>query len=178
MLASQNYAEAGLRLLGDTAALIGRFFRRRRVAVTICVAVVAVVTAVVLLLHFEHQTVTKVTGSLLVAAAAFGVSWSGARATLGKMLAKLEQPLWQIELDTAVVEAITLLSPKISLEINKATGLTAFRNDVVEYRDGGRRCGGAVAPRSRCHLRVKKAKTVPRIGGHTSDAQPMTTMTG
>jgi hypothetical protein len=131
MLASQHYGAAGLRMLGDTAALIWRFFRMRRVAAATCAAVVAVVTAVVLLLHFDHQAATKVTGSLLVAAAAFGVSWTGARATLGKMLAKLEQPLWQIELDTAIAEAITLLSPKISLEIKKSTGLTAVGTESL-----------------------------------------------
>jgi hypothetical protein len=125
MLASQHYVEAGLRMLGNTTALISRFFHMRRIAATTCVTVAAVVTAVVLLISFEQQDVTKATGSVLVAAAAFGISWTGARATLGKMLAKLEQPLWQIELDTAVAEAITLLSPMIALEISGAAGLTA-----------------------------------------------------
>lgn len=46
------------------------------------------------------------------------------RASLGKTLAKLEQPLWQAELDTAIAEAITVI-PSNERGVIAAAGVAA-----------------------------------------------------
>lgn len=109
MLSTRHYVDAGLRLLATTGRLIGRFFDKPRVILATGLLVIPPLAAVVLLLTLDHQVATKVTGSLLAVATALGISWAGVRATLGRALARAEQPLWQAELDTAIAEAITVL---------------------------------------------------------------------
>jgi len=55
------------------------------------------------------QQATRIAGALGAGAAALGVTWKGTKATLGQAAVKLEQPLWEAELDTAIGSAITTL---------------------------------------------------------------------
>jgi len=109
MLATHNYIEAGIDLLRDTGRLIRAFFSKPAVTAATALLVGLPATAVVLLLVFDHQAASQVTGSVLALAAGLGITWTGLRSTLGKALARAEQPLWQTELDTAIAEAITVL---------------------------------------------------------------------
>lgn len=109
MLAARDYVDAGIELIGDTGGLIRGSFSKPAVTATALVLVVVPIGAVVALLAADHQAASKVTGSVLSVVAALGISWTSLRATLGKALAKAEQPLWQVELDTAIAEAITVL---------------------------------------------------------------------
>jgi hypothetical protein len=109
MLAASNYVDAGIELLRQTGGLIRRFFFRPAVATATFLLIAVPLGAVVLLLVYDRQAASKVTGSVLAVATALGISWSALRSTLGKALARAEQPLWQAELDTAIAEAITVL---------------------------------------------------------------------
>ena len=109
MLGPRNYIDAGLALLADTGSLVRESFHKRAVLWSAVGLVTVPLVIVVLLLAFNIPAAAKVTGSIVAVATALGISWSGARATLGKALAKAEQPLWQAELDTAIAEAIAVL---------------------------------------------------------------------
>ncbi len=110
MLSPSDYLNAGSRMMASVAGLARSFIAQHWAALGTGVLLTAAVIAVVLL--SAAGSGSKVVGSIATAAAALGVSWSAVRASLGKTLAKLEQPLWEAELDTAIAEAITVIPPK------------------------------------------------------------------
>ena len=63
---------------------------------------------IVYLLTAAHGQAGKVAAGVSGVVGALGLTWKGIGGTLGKLVAKLEVPLWGAELDTAVTHAITL----------------------------------------------------------------------
>jgi hypothetical protein len=110
MLSPSDYLNAGSRMMASVARLARSFAAQHRTAIAAGILITAAVVAAVLL--SAGGSGSKVVGSIAAVAAALGVSWSAVRTSLGKTLAKLEQPLWQAELDTAIAEAITVIPPK------------------------------------------------------------------
>lgn len=109
MLSPSDYLDAGSRMMRRTSRLAVSFAGQHWGALVTGVLVTAAIIAALLL--SSGGSASKVAGSIATVAAALGVSWSAIRASLGKTLAKLEQPLWQAELDTAIAEAITVIPP-------------------------------------------------------------------
>ncbi|MFI4985300.1 MAG: hypothetical protein ACHQAV_04845 [Solirubrobacterales bacterium] len=107
MLSPSDYLDAGGRMMKSTGSLARSFVRQHWRLLALGIIITLAVIAGLLL--SSTGAGSKVAGSIAAGAAALGVSWSAVRASLGKTLAKVEQPLWQAELDTAIAEAITVI---------------------------------------------------------------------
>lgn len=110
MLQPLDYIRAAGRLLGRTLRLAWTFNLRTAFAGPILF--LATGFAIWTILTSGGQTATKIAGALAAAAAGVGISWTSTKATLGQLAVKLEQPLWQAELDAAIGSAVTTLEHK------------------------------------------------------------------
>lgn len=68
---------------------------------------VALFAGGIVVLFVDHGNAGEVAGASGVLAA-LGLTWKGVGGTLGKLVGKLEAPLWGAELDTAITNVITL----------------------------------------------------------------------
>jgi hypothetical protein len=86
---------------------LGRVVRRAvaRFAPWIAVAVVLIVAGVVLTVLMRHTA--GVTAGLATIVATLGVTWKGLGGSVGRALAKVEQPAWAAQVDRAIAFAIT-----------------------------------------------------------------------
>jgi hypothetical protein len=94
--------------------LEGRFARRALTSRWIwAVALLALVLfgAGVYFLLAANGQAGKVAAGASGVLAAVGLTWKGIGGTLGKLVGKLEEPLWGAELDAAITYAITLSAP-------------------------------------------------------------------
>jgi hypothetical protein len=107
MLQAKDYVAAAGRLFGRAARLVGQFVVRTYFVVPLILAGAGV--GVWAILTSGGKTAANVVGALTVAAAALGITWKGTKSTLLELAVKLEQPLWDAELDSAIGEAITTL---------------------------------------------------------------------
>lgn len=53
--------------------------------------------------------INKIIGAIAAGAGALGITWTGVKATLGRLVADVEEPLWGAELDVAIGGAMTTL---------------------------------------------------------------------
>ena len=93
-----------------------RYFKRAlrsRWLWSIAVPAVFLFAAGVVILFAASDTGGVVAGSSAVLASA-GLTWKGIGATVGKIVGKLEAPLWGAELDTAITDVITLAKPQLT----------------------------------------------------------------
>jgi hypothetical protein len=105
-LSAEDIVTAGDALLQRLLALFSQFFRRYwRIAV---VGTLAVAVVVALVVWLSGGLAAGLTGIAAVAGA-FGLTWQGARTTLGSAISKAEEPLWGAQLDLAVASALTKL---------------------------------------------------------------------
>jgi hypothetical protein len=74
------------------------------------VAVLLFAAGIVVLTQANGKTGTALAGVSGILAA-LGLSWKGIGGTIGKVVGKLEAPLWGAELDTAITDVITLAKP-------------------------------------------------------------------
>lgn len=107
MLQPLDYIRAAGRLLGRTLRLAWTFNLRTAFAGPLLL--VAIGVGIWAILTSDGQTATKITGAVVTTAAGLGISWTSTKATLGQLAVKLEQPLWQAELDAAIGSAVTTL---------------------------------------------------------------------
>ena len=107
MLRPGDYIGAASRLLWGTTKLIWAFLWRMFFAVPIVLAAAGYGIDVLLTSH--TVAAGKVVGSLAAMAAALGFSWTSIRSQLFQLATKLEQPLWNAELDAAMGAALTIL---------------------------------------------------------------------
>jgi hypothetical protein len=105
MLTPDAFIAAGAELLGQTRKLLGHFLWRYLPGVLLVVGLLLSALAVVIFVG----PVGKVFAALLPLAAALGLTSRGLVAALRSTAGKLEQPLWDAELDTAIGGAITLV---------------------------------------------------------------------
>ena len=103
MLETSDYVHAGEGLLQRSAALAGSFLKHYWWLVAL-VVILFVGGIVVIAVSGSATAVVAGAGSVL---ASLGISWKGIGNTLGTASARLEQPLWQAQLDQAVYERIT-----------------------------------------------------------------------
>jgi hypothetical protein len=101
----------------DAAERLGQKFREiglgvlKRFPVLVAAIAMLFVGGIVLLIVGSDAGTTAVAGISAVLAA-FGLTWKGVGAAVGKLAAKLEPPLWGAELDGAITDAITLAHPR------------------------------------------------------------------
>ena len=110
LLEPENYLDAAERLGGkltDTAKLA--LYRMPGLVALVLALVVAGVLTVAL--TSSGGGASAGIASLL---AAVGLTWKGIGGTVGKLVGKLEAPLWGAELDTAVTDAVTLVGAQRS----------------------------------------------------------------
>jgi hypothetical protein len=107
MLRPRDYASAAGRLFRRALGLLWRFLYRTFFVVPLVLAGGGYL--IYLILHSGGKTGTQIIGALTAATATLGITWQGTKATLGQAAAKLEEPLWNAELDTAIGSAMTTL---------------------------------------------------------------------
>jgi hypothetical protein len=105
LLSSDDYLLAADQLLGHLRRLTLDLLRRFWIATV----TVAAVLAAALVTVFTVRAASPVVAAVLTAAGAIGLSWKGAAAGLGRVLAQAQRPLWESELDVAVANAVTVL---------------------------------------------------------------------
>jgi hypothetical protein len=124
----------------DAAAQLENSFSRRafRSWWLIGVAVLAVLlfAAGVAALFLVHGSAAKVVAAAAGVLSALGLTWKGIGGTLGKLLGKLEIPLWGAELDAAIAVAMTLT----------ATAPPKAAPSKLTYADRRGRAGRTPAP--------------------------------
>jgi hypothetical protein len=121
MLETKDYIGAAGRTFTRALRLAWTFTWRTGFVVPILLAAGGV--AVWAILQSDGEVATKVVAAVGAGATAVGVSWKSTSATLGQLALKLEQPLWQREMDAAIGLAITTLDrePRIRLRIGRIT---------------------------------------------------------
>jgi hypothetical protein len=105
LLSTDDYLWAADQLLGHIRRLTLDFMRRFWITTIVVVAIL--VAAVVTLLTV--RAASTMVAAVLAAAGAIGLTWKGAAAGLGRVLAQAQRPLWESELDVAVADAVTRL---------------------------------------------------------------------
>jgi hypothetical protein len=95
----------------DAAGQLERKYVRRALS-SGWLQLVAVAALVLFILGVVGLVLATKTGTVLAGIsgvlAAIGLTWKGIGGTVGKIVGKLEAPLWGAELDTAITDAITL----------------------------------------------------------------------
>jgi hypothetical protein len=105
MLVLEDYLEAAERFADETSDLAREVLRRFPVLTVLAVALLVI--GVVLLVVVDSAA-SIVAGAASILAAA-GLTWKGLGAAAGKLIARVEQPVWNAELDIAISDAITVL---------------------------------------------------------------------
>jgi hypothetical protein len=105
MLELDNYLEAA-QGFADKTGRVAREVLRRFPALTALVVALLVIGAVLLLVVDSAASIVAGAASIVAAA---GLTWKGLGSAAGKLVARVEQPLWNAELDIAICDAITLL---------------------------------------------------------------------
>jgi hypothetical protein len=104
MLTPPALISAGAELLGQTRRLAAQVVSRYRSAIAATVVLLVMAVLVVVFVKSAARAFT----ALVPLVAALGLTTRGLIAALRSAAAKVEQPLWEAELDTAVAEVITL----------------------------------------------------------------------
>lgn len=103
VLETSDYLRAGEGMLQRTGALAGRFLRHYWGLVLTALVLLGV--GVWLIVGPGSGVAAGVGGATIFAS--LGLSWKGIGSSLGGAGARIEQPLWQAELDQAIYERIT-----------------------------------------------------------------------
>ncbi len=120
MLEIGEYVDAATRLLRTARRLLRRFIIASPLLIVLIVALFA--GGVFLMLNQRNSaSIVAGAGGIL---ASVGITWKSVGSTLGGIGAKMEQQLWGAELDTAIADAITLISTPRSLAVGKPLALT------------------------------------------------------
>jgi hypothetical protein len=104
MLEIDNYLDAARQLAGMMRSIVQGVIRRFPLLTALAGAMLAGGVAL-LIIGGSSEIVAGATSIL----AALGLSWRGLGGAAGQLAGKLEQPLWDAILDSAITDAITLL---------------------------------------------------------------------
>jgi hypothetical protein len=110
LLAPADYIAAAEQMLVHTRALAKEFVRRRWLPIAVAAAVFAGLIAVIA--HFTSGG-SQAAGIIATTLGTLGVSWKAVGATLGKLLRRVEQPLWDNELARAAAAAVDRTPPPV-----------------------------------------------------------------
>ena len=103
-LERSDYVDAAGGLAGQLAATIGAALRQAPGAIgALIIAVVALAVGGGLVLAFSPHTAAGITALV----GAMGLTWKGLGTTVGKGVAKVEQPAWDAQLDDVIARRIT-----------------------------------------------------------------------
>jgi hypothetical protein len=139
LLEPQNYLDAAQRLAGKLSETAVSELRRHMVWVLLIV-VLFVGGLTLLLVTPKHAGGTA--AGLSAVLAALGLTWKGLGGTLGKLVGKLEAPLWEAELDGAVTDAVTLVRAA------PTKGPLGRTNEAPDRDYAGRKARPILAPRA------------------------------
>jgi hypothetical protein len=106
LLEPENYLDAADRLAAKLRATATAVLRRLGWLVAVIVLLFGGGVALVVL---DSGRIAAAAAGLSGVLAAIGLTWSGIGGALGRLIGKLEAPLWQAELDGAIADAITLI---------------------------------------------------------------------
>jgi hypothetical protein len=106
LLTAGDYRQAAARLLGRLRSLIWSFVRRFWILIAIVLAVTG--TVIWAIIRFAPSGTATVVALIAAAAGSLGVSWKTVASTLGQVISKAEQPLWDAEVLESVVVAATV----------------------------------------------------------------------
>ena len=106
-LTADNYNSAGNRVTKRFLSMIFGFIRGWWYAIALCFMALAVVGVVIVQFTPAHRPLFPAV--ILTTATALGISWKTVTATLGKVAKRAEGPLWEAEVNEAIVLATTHL---------------------------------------------------------------------
>jgi hypothetical protein len=106
MLEIEDYLDAANRLSARLRTVAWQLVRKFPGLVVIAFLLFVAGVAIAIVFRDSAGAVVAGAGTII---ASLGLTWRAAGRALGGLAAKLEQPLWGAELDTAITEAITLL---------------------------------------------------------------------
>lgn len=106
LLDARAYRDAATSMFRSVRRLLFRYLWKWLCIVILVVAVAG--TAIVLSLVYVPAGTDRVTSVAVSAAGFLGVSWTGIRATLGRVLGKAEHSLWEAEVEAAIGRAATV----------------------------------------------------------------------
>lgn len=125
MLEIDDYLDAAQRLSLRMRSIVRGFLRRFWATVLLIVALFAGGVALVATSDGGGAALAGAGGIL----ASLGLSWRAIGTSLGRVVSKVEQPLWGAEIDVAVTRAITLIKP------NDGNDTSKRRRQVAEALD-------------------------------------------
>ncbi|MCA1682666.1 MAG: hypothetical protein LC685_01480 [Actinobacteria bacterium] len=105
MLKASNYLDAAAKLVETTRGLARRFLHHFRLVLALIAGLFLGGIALMLSVDSSASIVAGASGIL----ASIGLSWKTVGATIGGLGVRLEQHVWEAELDIAITEAITIL---------------------------------------------------------------------
>jgi hypothetical protein len=109
LLGVDDYVDAAVGLVRRTSKIAMSFLRAWWWVAVILVAIAALAAWLI----FAHLSGSSQTATAIISfLGLLGVSWKGIEASLGKVLARVEPPLWDAEVEAAVCRAVTRLPSK------------------------------------------------------------------
>lgn len=115
LLSADDLAQAGNGLLQRIYKLGTQLWARYW---PIVVPTIVVLAAMVVGVSFAAGGTGAIATTLVALAGVFGITWKGTQATLGSVLKRAEEPLWDAELDLAVAKAITVLPGGVHVDVD------------------------------------------------------------
>lgn len=140
LLEPENYLDAADRL-GAKLYATGTALLKQLPGLVIGVVALFLAGVAILVLAPTHATTTAAGLSGVIAAV--GLTWKGIGGALGKLIGRLEAPLWRAEVDGAITDAITLVRqgpPASSIKDRRAAAATG------DYAGRAQRATGTVTP--------------------------------
>jgi hypothetical protein len=104
LLGPSDYVRAAQNLIRLTSGLAWKFVQSWWALLLLALLVISLTaTIIVSFLHGDSQTAVAIVAIL----GGLGISWKAIGATLGKMITRVEQPLWRVELAESIAVAAT-----------------------------------------------------------------------
>jgi hypothetical protein len=109
LLQPPDYIRAAQNLISETSRLTWSFVRGWWIVILAALLVIWIWAGVII--GFLHGG-SKTAAAIVAIIAGLGVSWKAVGATLGKVITRVEQPLWRLELAESIALAATRLPEK------------------------------------------------------------------
>jgi hypothetical protein len=110
MLHADELVHVSARTMGRLARAIGKGLKQAKLAATLLAGAVLLLLAIGVWLITQGGSGADVAG-VTALVGSIGLTWKGVGSTIGRGLAKLEQPVWNAEVAEVIAVAITRLRP-------------------------------------------------------------------
>lgn len=127
-LVAENYKAAGNQVSKHFLSLIFGFIRGWWYAISLFVATVGGI--VYLIVHYTPHGDTRLPAFIVTIATTLGISWKTVASTLGQVAKEAEGPLWDAEVNEAIVIATTHLPVFKARNRKSSKALYAFPGDT------------------------------------------------